>query len=70
MPKPADGTCPALESCPMFEVFTLSGTLAVWQDNYCRSDYGRCARYQRFRVGAEVPRNLMPNGKVLTSLPK
>ncbi len=62
--------CPVITSCPMFEVFTLSGTLTVWQDNYCRSDYGRCARYVRLRRGEDVPRNMMPNGKVIATLPK
>jgi hypothetical protein len=54
----------------MFDVFTLSGTLAVWQDNYCRGEYTRCARYVRFGRGEDVPRNLMPNGRVIASLPK
>lgn len=49
----------------MFRLFTLSGTLAVWQTNYCSSDFERCERYKRACLGEAVPENLLPNGKLL-----
>jgi hypothetical protein len=53
-------------SCPLFPLFTLRTALKVWQDNYCESDYQRCARYQRAMEGKHTPLNLLPNGTTLT----
>lgn len=63
----ADGEtrCPHMESCEMYDLFTYSGTLAVWKINYCTGDYETCARYKLSSMGQPVPVNLMPNGKVL-----
>ena len=69
MAEPPESQCPQIRDCPMFGVFTLSGTLRIWQDNYCRSEYTRCARYVRTQRGEFVPRTLMPNGKLLAAKP-
>ena len=45
-------------------------SLAVWKDNYCRGSYERCQRYKRLQRGEQVPRNLMPNGKIISTLPE
>ncbi len=57
--------CPHTLSCQMYELFQLQGALNVWKMNYCRGDYGRCARYKMSEVGGSPPVNLMPNGKLL-----
>jgi hypothetical protein len=57
--------CPHMTSCPMFGLFSLAGTLATWQTNYCSADYTRCERFQRGAQGRFVPNNLMPNGALL-----
>lgn len=53
----------------MFSLFTLSGTLKIWQDNYCYGDNERCERYRRSSRGETVPKALMPNGKMLGVAP-
>jgi hypothetical protein len=58
--------CPHVRGCEMYELFHLKGALKVWQVNYCEGEYSRCARYQRACDGNRMPRNLLPNGKLLT----
>ena len=60
-----DKDCKHISGCAMYQLFTLSGTLAVWQNRYCKADYGNCVRYQREACGEPVPNNLMPNGRML-----
>jgi hypothetical protein len=50
----------------MYDLFQLKGALRVWQINYCDSRFETCVRYQQSCDGARVPKNLLPNGKVLT----
>jgi hypothetical protein len=57
--------CAHIDNCEMFQIFQYSGTLAVWQINYCRGEYTRCERYKRATKGERIPRNLMPNGRTL-----
>lgn len=54
----------------MYDLFALSGTLGIWQDNYCRSDFPRCERYIRSQRGESVAKALLPNGKVLALAPR
>jgi hypothetical protein len=49
----------------MYKIFNLAGTLRIWQDNYCRADYTRCARYESVCAGTSVPDTLLPNGTLL-----
>ncbi len=65
-PHGADsGACPQAQSCEMYGLFALSGTLALWQVRYCEADYSTCARYQKLSRNEPVPRNLLPNGSLL-----
>ena len=57
--------CPHIPSCPLFELFKLKSSLAVWQTHYCNGEYGSCARHRLAESGARVPPNLLPNGKSL-----
>jgi hypothetical protein len=58
-------SCPHSTDCPMYGLFTLAGTLSVWQAHYCNADFEKCERYQRTLRGEHVPVNLLPNGKML-----
>jgi hypothetical protein len=60
-----DRECPHFASCPMYSLFSYSGTAGVWKARYCTADYPQCARYQRTLEGRYVPTNLMPNGVLL-----
>lgn len=59
------GECPNMKRCPMFELFSLPGTLAAFKINYCTADYERCRRYELVEQGKRPPVNLMPNGALL-----
>jgi hypothetical protein len=47
----------------MYELFRKSGTLGIWQLNYCSATYTNCARHQLASEGRPVPLTLLPNGK-------
>ena len=57
--------CPNMESCRLYPLFTLAGTLNVWKTNYCSSAFEKCVRYQRSVEAKPVPDNLLPNGTLL-----
>jgi hypothetical protein len=57
--------CEHMESCAMYEIFSLSGTLSIWQTRYCQDEFERCERYIRSSRQEPVPVNLMPNGRLL-----
>lgn len=59
--------CPLEGSCPMYDMFKLSGTQELWQAFYCHQDFERCARLQMARRGQAVPLALLPDGKLLRS---
>ena len=67
--KPTDVSgntkCEHMDSCEMFKLFKLSGTLSIWQMRYCTGEFQNCERYQRSRGGDSVPDNLLPNGQLL-----
>jgi hypothetical protein len=54
-----------MDSCRMYSLFTLSGSLKVWKANYCTDNYERCARFQLSKQAKPVPDNLLPNGTLL-----
>ena len=54
-----------MDTCKMYSLFSLSGTLKVWQINYCTAQYTECARYKRSCEAKLVPDNLLPNGSLL-----
>ncbi len=57
--------CPHMDSCRMYALFSLAGTLKVWQVNYCTASFEGCARYKLAREAKPVPDNLLPNGTQL-----
>ncbi len=61
--------CPNLFGCPLFPLFRMKSSLAVWQKQYCEGDYAACERFRLARAGTRVPPNLLPNGKVLELAP-
>jgi hypothetical protein len=54
----------------MYDLFQLSGSLAVWKMNYCSTDYERCARFKLSAEGKPVADHLLPNGSLLRLQPK
>jgi hypothetical protein len=54
-----------IDNCEMFTLFQHSGTLAVWQINYCRGSFQNCERYKLAIKGERIARNLLPNGREL-----
>lgn len=50
----------------MYGLFQRSGTLKLWQINYCDDDFAACARFKRGAEGRSVPLTLLPNGRDLT----
>lgn len=50
----------------MYDLFQRTGTLKLWQINYCDGNHEACARFQRSSEGRRVPISLLPNGRELT----
>jgi hypothetical protein len=53
----------------MFALFTVKGSLRVWQIHYCNGRFEDCARLQLAKAGEAVPSDLLPNGKRLAAGP-
>jgi hypothetical protein len=47
-------TCPHMQGCEMYGLFSLAGTLETWKLNYCTADHDRCERYVRALEGRPV----------------
>lgn len=60
--------CSMRSTCPLFPVFALRASLRTWQINYCEADHTRCERFKSAEIGREVPREMLPNGKMLPVL--
>jgi hypothetical protein len=60
-------SCIHVSSCPLFPLFGVKSSLAVWKVYYCEGDFERCARLKARRAGAEPPANLLPNGRLLVA---
>ena len=58
-------SCPLVSTCPLFSLFTLNASLAVWRAGYCDREFERCERHRRAAGGDGVPPNMLPNGKLL-----
>ena len=52
----------------MFDLFAHQGTLAVWQINYCDSNFKECQRFQMTERGESPPDEMLPNGKSIPVL--
>ncbi|MFZ5472078.1 MAG: hypothetical protein ACOZIN_21825 [Myxococcota bacterium] len=57
--------CPHIPSCELYAQFRLESLLKVWKVNYCEGQFHNCARYTLGCSGEKVPKNLLPNGKLL-----
>lgn len=55
-------SCPNMESCQMFPLLSMSGTLKIWKARYCSADYESCERYKATEAGRPVAPDLLPNG--------
>ena len=61
-----ENTCSHVNSCEMYSLLKLSGSLKIWQSRYCMSaGHTECSRYKLSVTGRPVPINLMPNGATL-----
>jgi hypothetical protein len=58
-------SCSHAATCPLFPLFTLKASLAVWQVHYCDGRFESCERLKLAKAGQRVPPNLLPNGKSL-----
>lgn len=58
-------SCSNAAGCPLFPLFTLKASLAVWQVHYCDGQFENCERLKLAKAGQRVPPNLLPNGKSL-----
>ena len=61
--------CTRIASCPLFPLFTIQASLAVWKMRYCEGDFSGCERYKLAREMKPIPTNLLPNGKMLAVAP-
>ena len=58
--------CEYLSKCPIFGKFRAEGNRNVWISFYCTGPkQEECERKKLKKTGAQVPTNLLPNGKVL-----
>jgi len=57
--------CERVDKCPLFAQFNLKSSLQIWKALYCDGDFTRCRRFQIASTGAQVPPNLLPNGRML-----
>jgi hypothetical protein len=58
-------TCPQVEGCPLFRLFTLRASLSLWKANYCDAAFATCERLRISERGKHPPPNMLPNGKLL-----
>jgi len=58
--------CARVGSCPLFGLFTIKASLAIWKARYCEGEFGRCERLKLAQELKPVPVNLLPNGKLLS----
>jgi hypothetical protein len=59
--------CPHVSSCAMYDLFVFEASLSLWKRSYCFDDFERCARYQLSQEGQDVPLQLLPNGRQLST---
>jgi hypothetical protein len=58
-------SCERVNRCPLFQQFSIKAALRVWVGQYCETDFGRCERLKLALQGQPVPRNMLPNGRML-----
>ena len=57
--------CEHHKDCPLFQKFTMSSVMRIWQIHYCNSSYENCERFKMTERGEVVPPAMLPNGEVL-----
>ena len=57
-----------MQSCKMYGLFRLAGTLETWKVRYCTNEFTTCERFNLSAKGGHVPDNLLPNGQLLKRL--
>jgi len=58
-------TCPNVDKCPLFPLFSTTMLLRVFQAEYCEYRYAECARLQSMQRGVKPERELLPDGSLL-----
>lgn len=62
----SEQSCPNVDKCPMFPMFTLKSILEIYKRSFCHSDYRSCRRYQTMMAGTRPPAELLPDGQKLS----
>lgn len=57
--------CPRVGACALFAQFRMKASLRVWQAYYCEGDHERCERFKLVKQARPVPKELLPNGRLL-----
>jgi len=60
--------CPKTQSCALQQHIGMREALRVWQSFYCDGAFARCERFKLAAAGIDVPRRLLPNGRLLDGL--
>lgn len=57
--------CPKVTHCRLFSRFKVRASLGIWAVYYCEGKFETCSRLRLYEQGAEVPDNMLPNGRLL-----
>ncbi len=57
--------CPHAKRCGLQRSISMREALRVWEGFYCDRAFGRCERYKLAVLGAAVPDELLPNGRLV-----
>jgi len=55
--------CPHQKRCALHDQLGVRTALTVWQILFCDSGFHRCVRYRLQLAGADVPGDLLPDGR-------
>jgi len=61
-------SCPNVDRCPMFPLFTTQTILRVLQHEYCHHRFTECERYKTLQSGTMPDKELLPDGTRLPTL--
>jgi hypothetical protein len=57
--------CPFAAECQLARSIGMVAALRVWESFYCEGSFARCERFRLHESGRDVPRRLLPNGRLL-----
>jgi hypothetical protein len=60
--------CPNRSSCTVLTDMCSALELRSWEQAYCDADSGRCERRKLCDAGAQVPDDLLPDGRILVTM--